>query len=94
MEFEWDPVKATWNLHKHRVSFQEAASVFGDSLGATFPDPGHSLGEDRFITVGLSNRGRLLLVAPGQRLERVRIISARMLSRGERRAYEENAMTN
>jgi hypothetical protein len=60
MEFGWDPVKAAGNLHKHRISFREAASVFGDSLDATFPDPDHSAGEDRFITVGLSNRETLL----------------------------------
>lgn len=76
MEFEWDPAKAAGNLHKHKVSFEEAASVFGDALGATVRDPDHSIVEDRFITVGLSNRGRLLMVAHTQRLERLRIISA------------------
>jgi uncharacterized DUF497 family protein len=89
MEFEWDPGKAAGNLRKHKISFQEAASVFGDSLGVTVPDPDHSVGENRFITVGLSNRGRLLMVAHAERRQRVRIISARALSRGERRAYEE-----
>jgi uncharacterized DUF497 family protein len=89
MEFEWDMVKAAGNLHKHGVSFQEAASVVGDFLGATVADPDHSVGVDRFITIRLSNRGRLLMVAHAQRLDRVRIISARTLSRGEKRAYEE-----
>jgi uncharacterized DUF497 family protein len=89
MEFEWDPRKAAENLRKHRVSFQEAASVFGDSLGATVPDPDHSVGENRFITVGLSNRGRLLMVAHAERRSRVRIISARTLTRSEKKAYEE-----
>jgi len=89
MEFEWAPGKAAENLRKHRVSFQEAASVFGDSLGATVLDPDHSAGENRFITIGLSKRGRLLMVAHAERRERVRIISARTLTRSERRAYEE-----
>jgi uncharacterized DUF497 family protein len=89
MEFEWDPGKAAENLRKHRIFSQEAASVFGDFLGATVPDPDHSFSENRFITVGLSNRGRLPMVAHAQRLERVRIISARTLTRSEKRAYEE-----
>ena len=89
MEFAWDPGKAAGNLRKHKVSFQEAASVFGDSLGVTVPDPDHSVGESRFITVGLSSRARLLMVAHAQRRQRIRIISARKLSRGEKRAYEE-----
>jgi len=90
MEFEWDPAKAARNLRKHKVSFQEAASVFGDSLGVTVPDPDHSVGECRFITVGQSNRAMLLMVAHAQRRQRIRIISARKLSRAEKRAYEEN----
>jgi uncharacterized DUF497 family protein len=90
MEFEWDPEKAAGNLRKDQVSFQEAASVFGDSLGVTVPDPDHSADENRFITVGLSNRGNLLMVAHAERRQRVRIISARKLSRGEKRAYEES----
>jgi uncharacterized DUF497 family protein len=90
MEFEWDPEKAAGNLRKDQVSFQEAASVFGDSLGVTVPDPDHSADKNRFITVGLSNRGNLLMVAHAERRQRVRIISARKLSRGEKRAYEES----
>jgi uncharacterized DUF497 family protein len=89
MEFEWDPSKADLNLRKHRVSFKEAATVFGDSLGTTVSDPDHSVGEHRYITVGLSNRGRLLIVAHAERGERIRIISARKLTRSEKRAYEE-----
>ena len=56
MEFEWDPGKAVSNLRKHKVTFDEAATVFGDFLGTTRSDPGHSAGENRYITVGLSNR--------------------------------------
>ncbi len=87
--FEWDPTKAKENLRKHRVSFNEATSVFGDFLGTTVSDPDHSLDEHRYITVGLSNRGRLLMVAHAERHERIRIISARKLTPNERRAYEE-----
>ena len=67
----------------------EAATVFGDSLGTTVPDPDHSLAEDRYITVGMSSRGRLVMVAHTERGERLRIISARELTRAERKAYEE-----
>ena len=63
MRFEWDPKKAAENLRKHRVSFEEASTVFGDSLAITFPDPDHSRGESRFLTFGLSHEGRLLAVS-------------------------------
>ena len=89
MEFEWDPKKAAKNLREHRVSFNEAATVLGDPLGTTSPDPDHSLAEDRYITVGMSNRRRLVMVAHTERGERIRIISARELTRAEREAYEE-----
>ena len=89
MEFEWDPSKAAANLRKHRVSFNEAATVFGDFLGATAVDPDHSTDENRYITVGSSNRGRVLMVAHVERGDRIRIISARTLTRTERRDYEE-----
>jgi len=89
VKFEWDPQKAAQNLSKHGVSFREAATVLGDSLGATVTDPDHSSAEDRYITVGSSNRGRLLLVAHTERGDRIRIISARELTRAERKAYEE-----
>jgi hypothetical protein len=87
MEFEWDPSKAALNLRKHKVS--EAATVFGDFLGTTASDPDHSAREHRYITVGLSNRGRLLIVSHAERSGRIRIISARTLTRSEKRAYEE-----
>ena len=88
MEFEWDAHKAAANLRKHKVSFVEAASVFGDFLGTTVPDPAHSAGEERFITVGQSNVGRLLMIAHTEREDRVRIVSARTLTAKEKRAYE------
>jgi len=59
MEFEWDPQKAEMNLRKHGVSFAEAGTVFGDDFAITVPDPDHSIDEERYITVGRSNRGRL-----------------------------------
>lgn len=89
MDFEWDPRKAATNLRKHNVSFYEATTVFGDFLGTTVRDPDHSVDEDRYITVGLSNRRRLLLVAHTDREGRIRIVSARTLTANERRAYEE-----
>ena len=89
MEFEWDPKKAAKNFRKHGISFDEAATVFGDSLGTTVADPDHSAGEDRYITVGMSDRRRLVMVAHTERGERIRIISARELTRAERKDYEE-----
>ena len=88
MEFEWDLAKATQNLRKHKVTFNEATTVFGDFLSITVADPDHSISERRFITVGNSGRGRLLLVAHAQRDEIIRLISARTLTRRERKNYE------
>jgi len=88
MKFEWDPQKADSNLKKHGVSFQEAASVLGDALSITYPDPDHSVREHRFITVGMSRSGRVLMVAHTDRGDNVRIISARKTTRQERRYYE------
>ena len=88
LEFEWEPDKAARNLRKHTVSFQEAATVFGDETGATVYDPDHSEAEDRFLTIGYSNRGHLLIVAHTDRGNRIRIIRARPLNPSERRQYE------
>lgn len=89
MEFEWDPLKARKNLAKHGVSFDEAASVFHDPLAATGADPDHSKGEERMVTFGKSSVGRLLVVAHTERRNAIRIISARVVTRQERRIYEE-----
>jgi len=89
IQFEWDPNKAAQNLQKHKVSFEEAATVFRDTLSVTVPDPDHSVEEDRYITIGLSGRMRLLMVAHTERGDRIRIISARVLTRKEREQYEE-----
>lgn len=91
VEFEWDENKAALNLKNHKIAFTEAATVFIDSLAITVFDPEHSLDEKREITVGWSNRLRLLLVAHTERVERIRIISARELTRTERKAYEKGS---
>lgn len=89
MEFENDPAKAAINLRKHRVSFEEAASVFGDPMAYTFADPDHSIGEERWLMFGLSRMGRVLAVIYTHRRGRYRIISARRATRRERKIYEE-----
>ena len=89
IRFEWDPAKAKMNLRKHGVAFREAATVLRDPLSITIFDPDHSDEEDRFITFGFSAAGRLLIVAHTERGERIRIISARRLTRAEREAYEQ-----
>jgi uncharacterized protein len=89
VNFEWDPVKSRRNRRKHRISFHEAATVFGDPLSVTYPDPDHSASEQRFITVGMSNQGRPLIVAHADRDENIRIISARKTTHHERKHYEE-----
>ncbi|MDH5543510.1 MAG: BrnT family toxin [Nitrospinota bacterium] len=89
MEFEWDLKKAKANERKHGVTFQEASTVFGDRLAITFSDPDHSMDELRFITFGLSWQKRTLVVSHSDRENGIRIISARLMSRKERRIYEE-----
>lgn len=89
MEFEWDPAKAAENLRKHKVSFDEAATVFGDPLALTFADPDHSGREERLLTFGLSRHNRLLTVSHTARHPRIRLISARRMTRRERKIYEE-----
>lgn len=91
MEFEWNPDKAALNLEKHGVSFQEAATVFNDPLSMTFPDPDHSIGESRYVIIGLSRFGQLLVVAHTDRETKVRIISARKATRQERSFYEQGS---
>lgn len=89
MEFEWNLRKATANLRKHRVSFEEAASVFSDVLATNYQDPDHSVSEKRYLTIGTSYERRLLIVAYANRGGRIRIINARKVSRKERKLYEE-----
>lgn len=89
MDFEWHLTKAAANLSKHGVSFDEAASVFADPLALTYPDPDHSKSEDRLITFGISLDQRPLVVSHTPREPRIRIIGARLMSRRERKLYEE-----
>jgi uncharacterized protein len=89
MDFEWDSAKASANLRKHGVSFEEAVSTFQDDLAATARDLGHSVAEFRFLTFGVSAGGRLLAVSHTERGNRIRIISARLATRAERKIYEE-----
>lgn len=88
MRFEWDADKAAANLKKHRVSFDEAVTVFYDPLAATFADPDHSGDENRLITVGYSARERLLVVCHVERGAGTRLISARRTTARERRRHE------
>jgi uncharacterized DUF497 family protein len=89
VDFEWDAAKAEQNLAKHGVSFEEATTALRDPLSATGLDPDHSFGEERFVTFGVSSRGRLLVVAHTEREDIIRIISARQATSPERKIYEE-----
>ena len=89
MRFDWDPRKAAANLRKHSVSFEEASTVFADDYSLTGTDPDHSVGEERFITFGMSQSGRLLVVSHTERGDTIRIFSARRAMRSERKLYEE-----
>ena len=88
-QFEWDTDKAAKNLRKHQVSFDEAATVFDDAMFITFVDEEHSEDEERYTTMGLSKRGRLLVVAHTDREGQIRIISARKATRKEAKFYAE-----
>ena len=89
MKIEWDPKKAKLNLRRHRVSFEEAATALSDPMAATGADPDHSITEERHVTFGVSERGRLLVVSHTDEEETIRIISARIAGKGERELYEE-----
>ena len=89
MRFVWDSAKAAANLKKHSVSFEEASTALFDPLAATGGDPDHSVGESRWITFGVSDAGRLLVVAHSDEGDIIRIISAREATRSERKLYEE-----
>lgn len=89
LTFEWDQAKASVNLRKHGVSFEEAATAFADELSLTIPDPDHSQVEERFILLGTSYRGKMLVVVHTERGDSIRVISARPASRRERQQYEE-----
>ena len=86
--FEWDAERALGNLEKHGVSFEEAASSFADPLSLTIADPEHSVGEERWLLLGLSFTGQLVVVAHTERRDTIRLMSARKATRSERRQYE------
>jgi hypothetical protein len=89
--FKWDQQRAATNLEKHRIDFHEAATVLQDALSTTFPDPDNSKpGDQRFLSIGMSDRQRILVIAHSEEGETVRIISARRATRRERRFYEED----
>lgn len=90
--FEWDPAKAQSNECKHGVTFEEAATAFGDPVSLIIADPDHSERDSRFLLLlGQSSAGRLLVVAHTERREQIRIISARVATRRERKAYEQGS---
>jgi len=89
--FIWDSRKAAANVAKHGIDFREAATVFYDPLSVTFPDPDHSESEQRFLTIGQSGRLRLLVISHTEEGETIRIISARTVTRQEKKFYEESS---
>ncbi len=86
--FEWDENKLNRNLKKHGVDFEEAKTIFNDPLGITISDPVHSIEEDRYLDVGLSSKGRILVVWYTERNDNIRIIGCRKAIRSERKIYE------
>ncbi len=88
LKFEWNPGKAQKNIKKHRITFNEAATVFSAPLSMTFDDPDHSEDEERFIIIGFSISGKLLMVSYAEKKDSIRIISARKLTRKERKQHE------
>lgn len=88
MKFVWDSRKAESNRRKHGVTFDEATTVFGDPLTGTIPDPDHSQGESRFVTIGVSSQGRLLVICHADQDDTIRIFSARKTTAHERKDYE------
>lgn len=94
LTFEWDERKSNENIRKHGVSFEEAKTVFNDPFAMTISDPEHSTQEDRYIDVGMSSRGRILMVWYTEREPNIRIIGSRKAPRSERRQYEEDRRDN
>lgn len=88
MDFEWNHKKAEINQEKHKISFQETATVFGDPLAITFDDPDHSTDEYRLLTFGITRMGKPIVVSHTERTGVIRIISARRMTRQERKIYE------
>ena len=91
LTFEWDPNKAKINLERHGVSFDEASTAFQDPLSLTIDDPLHTEDEERFILLGLSHKNRMLVVVDTERGDNIRMISARKMTKQERKYYESDA---
>ncbi|KAB2932535.1 MAG: BrnT family toxin [Candidatus Contendobacter sp.] len=89
MDFEWDETKARTNERKHGIAFLEATEVFGDDHSSCVHDPDHSYGEDRYLLFGVSSKGNFLVVSYTERSGVIRLISARRMTRQERKAYEQ-----
>lgn len=89
LRFEWDSRKALLNKRKHQVTFEESSTIFGDPLSITIPDSAHSIGEDRFITIGTSANNKLIVVVHTDRDDIIRVISARKAAASERRQYKQ-----
>lgn len=87
--FEWDENKERSNFSKHKISFAEEESIFSDTFSKTITDPDHSIGENRFIDIGMSDKNRVLVVVYTEREERIRIISVRKATKTERKMYEQ-----
>ncbi len=92
LQFEWDENKATANYQRHGISFDEAKTVFNDPFSITIADPEHSLDEERYIDIGLSSRGRVLVVVYTERKSKIRIISCRQATTRERKTYEQQEL--
>lgn len=89
LTFEWDKNKALENYRKHGINFEEAKTVFNDFFATTIYDPDHSINEDRFIDLGRSSKGRILVVVYTERNETIRLISSRVATKRECWHYEE-----
>ncbi|MBI5729787.1 MAG: BrnT family toxin [Ignavibacteriales bacterium] len=90
--FDWNEEKANRNWRNHKVSFEEAKTVFNDPLSVTIGDPGHSIQENRYLDIGRSSRGRVLVVVYTEKEKAIRIISSRLATRKEREEYEEGSI--
>ena len=88
MDFEWNHQKAEFNSQKHGITFDEASTVFGDTLSVTFPDLEHSIQEERYLIIGLSSKNKILVISHVYRNESIRIISARQATKREQKFYE------
>lgn len=91
LTFEWDEVKAGANFKKHKVSFKEGKTIFNDPFLFTFPDTEHSINEERYINIGLSANGRVLVLTHTEQQGKIRIVSCRKATAHERRFYEEGS---